>query len=287
MAVGEDKIFGCHRTKQDAIDQGVAVSLADDEEFLGENKPEDRNASGEDIVICDIDGTLIDGGELNEDVYDFAKSLGALYIVTGRPESQRSDTETQLKSLDVSYRRLIMNDGSTSNSPEYKKATAEELLKTFNVVAAIENDEKTLGYYSDLGIDTYSPEDVPDISQPDDEMASVRAVNLVPPAYMRAAARRGLSWYQQGLAGDGLVDATVREAKAMAAGNVTADKWVRIAAWLARHLVDLDATDANPSSPNYPSAGVVAHALWGSAGGKRGAQRAMDYAQSVVDRIKV
>jgi uncharacterized protein len=113
-----------------------------------------------------------------------------------------------------------------------------------------------------------------------------REVNLTPPAYMRAAARQGLKYYEQGEAGDGLVDATVREARAMAAGNVTAEKWVRIAAWIARHLGDLDAPDANPNSDGYPSAGVVAHLLWGSGPSKTSARRALEYAQGVVARIE-
>jgi HK97 family phage prohead protease len=113
-----------------------------------------------------------------------------------------------------------------------------------------------------------------------------RQVNLTPPAYMRAAARRGLEYYAEGLAGDGLVDRTVREARAMAAGNVTADKWVRIRAWIARHLVDLDSPDANPSSENYPSAGVVAHLLWGSGPSKASARRALNYAEGVVARLE-
>ncbi len=113
-----------------------------------------------------------------------------------------------------------------------------------------------------------------------------REVNLTPPAYMRAAARQGLRYYEQGLAGDGLVDRTVREARAMAAGNITADKWVRIAAWIARHLVDLDAPAARPDSPDYPSAGVVAHLLWGSGPSKQAANRALEYAQGVVSRIE-
>ena len=118
------------------------------------------------------------------------------------------------------------------------------------------------------------------------ELDENRAVNLTAPAYMRAAARRGLEYYAQGLAGDGLVDRTVREARAMAEGNVTADKWVRIAAWIARHLGDLDSPDANPSSPNYPSAGVVAHLLWGSGPSKSSANRTMKYAESVVARLE-
>lgn len=119
-----------------------------------------------------------------------------------------------------------------------------------------------------------------------EESEENRDVNLTPPAYMRAAARRGLEYYEQGLGGDGLVERTIREARAMASGSVTADKWVRLRAWIARHLVDLDSPDANPQSDNYPSPGVVAHLLWGSGPSKRSAQRALDYAEGVVSRIE-
>lgn len=154
--------FGCHATKQDAIDQGVAISLADNEPFLGENKPEDRNADGEPIIVCDIDGTLIQGGARVERVWSYVEDAeGALFIVTGRPENERSDTESQLADLDIEYSRLIMNDGSTADSAEYKKATAEKLLETYDVVLAVENDAKTLRYYRELGIDAVDPADIP------------------------------------------------------------------------------------------------------------------------------
>jgi len=113
-----------------------------------------------------------------------------------------------------------------------------------------------------------------------------RAINQEAPAYMRAAARRGLEYYEEGLAGDGVTPKTIREARAMADGTVSDDKWVRIAAWIARHLPDLDAPDADPDSEGYPSAGVVAHLLWGSGPSKRAAQRTKDYADAVVARIR-
>ena len=72
----------------------------------------------------------------------------------------------------------------------------------------------------------------------------------------------------------------------MAAGNVTADKWVRLRAWIARHLADLDSPAANPNSDDYPSAGVVAHLLWGSGPSKRSAQRTLRYAERVVARLE-
>ena len=120
----------------------------------------------------------------------------------------------------------------------------------------------------------------------DEDMGEIRAINQDAPAYMRAAARRGLEYYEQGLAGDGVTPGTIREARAMAEGTVSDDKWIRIAAWIARHLVDLDSPDANPNSDNYPSAGVVAHLLWGSGPNRRAALRTKDYADSVVARIR-
>ena len=123
--------------------------------------------------------------------------------------------------------------------------------------------------------------------QPIEDMdADDRAVDQSPPAYMRAAARRGLAFYADGQGGDGLVERTIREARLMADGQVSDDKWIRTAAWIARHLGDLDSPNANPSSDNYPSAGVVAHLLWGSGPSKAQARRALNYAQGVVERIR-
>jgi len=113
-----------------------------------------------------------------------------------------------------------------------------------------------------------------------------RQVNLDPPAYMRASARRGLEWHREGLSGDGVVDRTIREARAMAEGNVTADKWVRLRAWIARHLVDMDAPRNIPGEDGYPGPGAVAMALWGGGGTKRSAERALAYADGVVGRIE-
>ena len=121
----------------------------------------------------------------------------------------------------------------------------------------------------------------------DDDVMSRRDVNLEPPAYMRAAARRGLEYLREGKGGAGLTEKTKREARAMAAGNVTADKWVRIRAWIARHLGDLRSPNADPSAPAYPSPGVVAHLLWGSGPSIRAAERALKYAEGVVARLEV
>ena len=113
----------------------------------------------------------------------------------------------------------------------------------------------------------------------------VREVNLEAPSYFRASARRGLEWYQAGLGGDGLVERTIREARSMAEGNITADKWVRLRAWISRHLVDLESA-AEPGDDNYPTPGQVAMALWGGGSTRRSARRALEYADNIVNRIR-
>ena len=119
-----------------------------------------------------------------------------------------------------------------------------------------------------------------------EEFVGERALpDLTAPAFMREAAQQGLEWFEAGLAGDGVTDETVSEARLMADGVVSADKWVRISAWIARHLVDLDAPDADPDAEGYPSPGVVAHALWGSTGGRDGALRVQAFADRVVADI--
>jgi HK97 family phage prohead protease len=118
------------------------------------------------------------------------------------------------------------------------------------------------------------------------ERSSRALPDLSAPQFMRDAAQQGLKYYAEGLAGDGLTIKTVREARAMAAGNVSADKWVGVAAWIARHMADLDSPAADPQSEDYPSAGVVAHLLWGSGPSKEAAGRAMDYANRIVSQLE-
>jgi hypothetical protein len=99
------------------------------------------------------------------------------------------------------------------------------------------------------------------------------------PQWMRNNARRGLKWHEEGKSGAGVVAATIREAREMASGRVSAGKAKKMAAWFARHMVDLNAPAAKPGHPEYPSPGVVAHALWGG-GSKSSSSRAMAWARA-------
>jgi uncharacterized protein len=276
MAVDSDEVFGCHTTKQSAIDQAVAISLAEEVEFLGE-----RNESGPQVVVTDIDGTIFIDGETNEKLLAYLDSFPdtSIFVVTGRLEEDRERTATELTDAGVRFQDLIMRPDESVTSNEFKAETAASLMETYNVMVAVDNDSGARAAYRAAGITALHPNDIPAVR-------ASRAVDLSAPEFMREAARRGLDWYAEGLAGDGLVERTVNEARAMVQGNVTADKWVRISAWIARHLADLDSPDANPNSDNYPSAGVVAHALWGSVDGKDGARRTQAYADRIIGRIE-
>jgi uncharacterized protein len=91
-----------------------------------------------------------------------------------------------------------------------------------------------------------------------------RVVDLSLPEYIQMAAMRGLEYYEAGRAGDGIVERTIREARLMSRGEVSEDKVIRVSAWAARHLVDLDAPQNNdPDDDGFPGAGAVAFYLWG------------------------
>ena len=216
----DGEIMGCHTTKQAAIDQMVAISLAEDIEVGGERALPDnyRPALAEDV-----------------------------------PEGRACGN------------CMFYDEDRVNEAGD--KAWCEKWDEFVDG-----------GFYCNAW---QSDDDMDDMDDDD-----VRAINQAAPAFMRAAARRGLAFYEEGKGGDGLVDRTIREARLMAEGNVSDDKWIRIAAWIARHMSDLDAPAANPSNDNYPSAGVVAHFLWGSGASKRQAMRTQNYAERVVERIR-
>ena len=274
----DGEVMGCHTTKQAAIDQMIAISLAEDMTPGGE-----RIDSGAQAVIVDIDGTLIQSGKRVEKVYNFLDEMTdtRIFIVTGRNVSDRESTIKQLNDLSIDYNRLFMNPGSTADTADFKKVTAENLLKEYNVILAIDNNPTMRKVYRDLGITALDVPDIPETSQ-----KNIRVVNIEPPVYMRNAARKGLEYNRQGFGGDGLTDKTIREARDMAEGRVSEDKWRRIAPWIARHLVDLDAPkNSNSNDPEYPGAGLVAHLLWGSGPSKNDAQRTLRYAQGIIERL--
>lgn len=118
------------------------------------------------------------------------------------------------------------------------------------------------------------------INEQEHEVAAVSV-----PQWIRNNARRGLKWHEEGKSGGGVTAQTVREARQMASGSISRDKAKRMAAWFARHMVDLTAPSAKPGHKDYPSPGVVAHALWGG-GSSTSSRRAMSWAESQSEEPK-
>jgi uncharacterized protein len=220
----DGEVIGCHTTKQDAVDQMLAVSLAED-------------------------------------------------IEPGGERVKKVKVKKSYRELPDNYRPALAEDVPEGRACGNCMFYNEDRVNEAGDKAWCEQWDEFVdgGFYCNAW-------------QADE--TDERAINQDAPEYMRAAARRGLELNAEGLGGDGLVERTIREARLMADGQVSDDKWIRTAAWIARHLVDLDSPDADPDSENYPSAGVVAHLLWGSGPSKRQAQRALEYAQGVVERIR-
>jgi uncharacterized protein len=105
--------------------------------------------------------------------------------------------------------------------------------------------------------------------------------SLVAPDFMATSARRGLELHEEGLSGDGLMPATVADARRMVNGEaLSEDKWRRISPWIARHIVDLDAIEGDEIT-----AGLVSMLLWGGGSSKESARRAQEYAERIVAQL--
>jgi len=107
------------------------------------------------------------------------------------------------------------------------------------------------------------------------------------PQFIRENARRGLENLE--FAGSGLTDKTKREARAMANGEISENKAIRMNAWFLRHISDLDSARANEylrGETDKMTAGQVAWLLWGGDLGKSNRMRAQKWAERQVNRIR-
>jgi len=104
------------------------------------------------------------------------------------------------------------------------------------------------------------------------------------PQFIRNNAQRGLDYLEEGFGGDGLTDATKREAREMADGSISDNKVRKMAPWFARHKVDGQAPkNSNSEDSEYPGAGLVAWLLWG--GNADFDNAAQDWAQRQIDQL--
>lgn len=214
--------IGCHQTKQDAIDQMVAVSLSEEVEPMGDWATRQLLTGAE----------LISDDDLNEQY-----------------EMNQAEPSMELDALKRTY--------------EAVKSILDEIVEKIG----------------ELEVEPMSEEEPMMEVEEESSVREQRQIDLSAPQFMRDNAEQGLKYHAEGLSGDGLEPQTVEDARKMAEGDVSPEKWRKIAPWIARHMVDLEAADGEIT------AGVVAHLLWGSGSTKEEAQRTMDYAQNIIDKL--
>ena len=207
----DGEVIGCHQSKGDAVDQMVAVSLAEDIEPGGERS--------------------------------LKRALPDAY----RPAISDDVPEGRACGNCVHYNDDMVNEDGV------------------RVWCELWDDWVRGDFYCDRWApDDDIDDDVEETGYKDEDEEEERQVDLIVPAYIRRNARRGLELRAEGFGGDGLVERTIREARAMAAGDISEDKVIRANAWGARHEVDLEAPDNSDSGADgWPGAGAVAHYLWG------------------------
>jgi len=253
----DGEVIACHESKQSAVDQMVALSLAEDMEPGGElrapappkdqitgsdaNEPGSASGAGGDIAISAATETAL---------RNKVTEHNDLMTERDRPAWTRA-TYGQLAAV---YRR---GSGaySTSHRPGIGRAQWSMARVNAYLFLLRTGAPENPNYVTDNAL---LPEDHPRSTRG----RSVRAAT--PPGYIRGAARKGLEYNRAGLGGDGLTDQTIREARLMADGTVSDSKAIRASAWGARHAVDLEAPqNRDPQDPGFPGAGAVAHYLWG------------------------
>jgi HK97 family phage prohead protease len=290
--------IGCHDSKESAIDQAVAISIDEGTEFVGERAAVGSLEVGDFVSWAPLDPRVAAQVEMVQEqfavvrLFDYEDGIFSptdKMMVINVFQLEKIPTPKMIAVEVEQVEEIDEPDVEGANLPDnYRPALSEDVPEGRACGNCFFFDESRVNAEGDKAWCERWDDFVDggyycNSWESNDEE---RAINQEAPAYMRAAARRGLEYYEEGLAGDGVTPKTIREAREMAEGRVSDDKWIRIAAWIARHLVDLDSPDANPESDNYPSAGVVAHLLWGSGPSKRAAQRTQDYADSVVARIR-
>jgi len=219
-------------------------------------------------IIVDLDGTLILDNEqpnqplidlLNEEVMTGDKQL---VVVSARSIERLEETRAWLQEYKVAgVEEVHLNDFDGSPFAtglafkEYKYGLLKEQYGE-ELEYAIDNDAAVREMARGLMIEAYSPDEY----LADEE----RAVYEVPD-YIRNAAARGLSFVEDGRAGEGLQPQTIAEARELAAGRADTDKVIRMAAWIRRHRGDWEGVPQNEDedSEDFPGPGAVAGFLWG------------------------
>lgn len=131
------------------------------------------NKDLEDIVICDLDGTLCllngrnpfdtakcENDLINEPVYNIIKNKKAIFI-TGRDEKYRKQTESFLKKYSINYEYLFMReDNNKEKDFLFKERIYNDNIKNkFNVEFILEDRNQVVQMWRKLGLTVFQVAD--------------------------------------------------------------------------------------------------------------------------------
>jgi hydroxymethylpyrimidine pyrophosphatase-like HAD family hydrolase len=113
------------------------------------------------IIITDIDGTILDGAQPVQRVIDYIKAEGyPVVILTARAESERDSTIEDLKATGLDYIRLVMNGGNAP-APEFKANEVKNLIEEgMDPDVFIDNDPANREAVAALGVEVADPADL-------------------------------------------------------------------------------------------------------------------------------
>jgi hypothetical protein len=172
----DGEVMGCHTTKQDAIDQAVAIARAEDSEFIGERAMPGTLSPG-DFVTWKENGETYNG-RIREIV-----SAGLINI----PGSGVQVEGTYFDPAAMVQMWEQDEDGWRESSTFLGLKFSQ--LSRINALPDAGLPEFSFQDEDDSVDDADDMDEMGDVSADD-----VRQVNLTPPAYMRAAARQGLKY---------------------------------------------------------------------------------------------
>ena len=109
-------------------------------------------------ILVDINGTIASEGKPIQKTIDYLKTVKEdIYVISGSTESKRKHYEDLLKSLEISYVKLILNP-LNENTDIYFKSTMAQGIP--DLTLAIDNNPKILKAYRSVGIKAISHHDL-------------------------------------------------------------------------------------------------------------------------------
>ena len=249
-------------------------------------------------IISDIDGTLTTSGDTpNQPYIDWLKSQAndfgtEVIVVSARPVSRLDETRAWLEANDVPHEQVHLNDfDGAGRGPnvglEFKKYKYELLLAEYGneIEFVVDNDADVRAMARELGLDAYTPDEAIALTVDNSMEENAVRVLIDVPEFIQMAAAKGLTYQENGLAGDGLEPQTVEEARQLRAGQVEDEKVTRLRAWILRHRGDWEGVpqNSNPDDANFPGPGAVAAYLWGvDPTAENGTDRVLEWADGVL-----